>query len=56
MVTITALSDPSSTAVVRPNVDTFYSSVSYDVGSSDLEISVPEIEPDRYWSAAFYTA
>ncbi|KAE9986701.1 hypothetical protein EG328_005028 [Venturia inaequalis] len=56
MLTITALSDPSSTAVVRPNVDTLYSSVSYDVGASNLELKVPEIEPDKYWSAAFYTA
>ncbi|QDS75208.1 hypothetical protein FKW77_000047 [Venturia effusa] len=56
MVTITTLSDPSSTAVVRPNVDTFYSSVSYDIGASDLEIKILEVGSDRYWSAAFYTA
>lgn len=54
--TVTTLADPSSTAVVRPNVDTFYSSMSYDVGYHDIEITVPQVEPNRYWSIAFYTA
>ncbi|KUJ10772.1 DUF1254-domain-containing protein [Mollisia scopiformis] len=50
----TQLSTAASTTVVLPNVDTLYSSAAYDLSENNVQITVPSIEPDRYWSVAFY--
>ena len=39
--------------LVRPNVDTLYSTIFYDLAKSDLEFTIPEIK-DRYWCFPFY--
>ena len=39
--------------LVRPNVDTIYSTVFYDLSSNDLRLTIPEI-PGRYWCFSFY--
>lgn len=48
------LSNPSETSVVRPNVDTIYSLAATDLSSSDLVLTVPPMQPDRYYVLAFY--
>ncbi|KAH7347235.1 hypothetical protein B0T11DRAFT_140530 [Plectosphaerella cucumerina] len=48
-----ALADSDFRAVVRPNVDTLYSSMFYDVSHHDLNITFPELE-DRLWLFSFY--
>ncbi|PVH72077.1 hypothetical protein DL98DRAFT_563667 [Cadophora sp. DSE1049] len=47
------LSTSDDLKVIRPNVDTLYSTMFIDVSSHDLEITVPSI-PDRYWVFPFY--
>lgn len=44
--------DPSFTIVVRPNADTLYSPLSYDVTKEPLVVSVPEAG-DRYYLMPF---
>ncbi|KAG8162751.1 hypothetical protein KVR01_007229 [Diaporthe batatas] len=39
----------AQTWVVKPNVDTLYSRSFLDLSSSDLEVTIPEID-DRYWN------
>lgn len=39
--------------LVRPNVDTLYSAIFYDLAKRDLEFIIPEIN-DRYWCFPFY--
>ncbi|KFY47552.1 hypothetical protein V496_10590 [Pseudogymnoascus sp. VKM F-4515 (FW-2607)] len=39
--------------LVRPNVDTIYSCIFYDLAKSDLEFTIPEIS-DRCWCFPFY--
>ncbi|OBT67937.1 hypothetical protein VE03_02504 [Pseudogymnoascus sp. 23342-1-I1] len=39
--------------VIRPNVDTLYSTIFIDLSSHDLEVTVPSI-PGRYWVFPFY--
>lgn len=41
------------TAVVRPNNDTLYSFIFYDLSQSDICFDVPEID-DRYWAFSYY--
>jgi hypothetical protein len=41
------------TKVVRPNNDTLYSFIFYDLSQSDLCFHVPEID-DRYWAFSYY--
>ncbi|KAH6684898.1 hypothetical protein F5X68DRAFT_171342 [Plectosphaerella plurivora] len=48
-----ALADSDFHAVVRPNVDTLYSSMFYDISHHDLNITFPELE-DRLWLFSFY--
>ncbi|OAL25326.1 hypothetical protein AYO22_05203 [Fonsecaea multimorphosa] len=48
------LATPQSTAVVKPNRDTLYASVFYDLSSQDLVVDVPEVN-DRYYAVSFYT-
>ncbi|KFY28807.1 hypothetical protein V491_00276 [Pseudogymnoascus sp. VKM F-3775] len=47
------LSTSNDLKVIRPNVDTLYSTIFIDLSSHDLEVSVPSI-PDRYWVFPFY--
>ncbi|KFY78110.1 hypothetical protein V499_02651 [Pseudogymnoascus sp. VKM F-103] len=47
------LSTSDDLKVIRPNVDTLYSTIFIDVSSHDLEVTVPSI-PDRYWVFPFY--
>ncbi|KAL3456034.1 hypothetical protein BJX64DRAFT_297050 [Aspergillus heterothallicus] len=47
------LATPDDRAVVRPNVDTLYTPLFYDVSQADLEFVVPEIN-DRYWLWPWY--
>lgn len=48
------LATPDETQVNAPNVDTLYSSAVYDLSQSDVRITVPLIDEDRYWVFAFY--
>lgn len=48
------LSDPSETSVVLPNVDTIYALAAIDLSSTDLVLTVPPIQPNRYYLFAFY--
>ncbi|OQU93874.1 hypothetical protein CLAIMM_00329 [Cladophialophora immunda] len=48
------LATPQSTAVVKPNRDTLYASVFYDLSRQDLVVDVPEVE-GRYYAVSFYT-
>lgn len=41
---------PEFTTIVRPNNDTFYSTVWLDLRSEPMVISVPDIEDNRYYS------
>ena len=50
----TEFATPQSTIVVLPNVDTLYSTALYDLSQNDLQVTIPDIGPDRYWSFAFY--
>ncbi|KAL2847767.1 hypothetical protein BJY01DRAFT_234163 [Aspergillus pseudoustus] len=47
------LATPDDRAVVRPNVDTLYTPLFYDISQADLEFVIPEIE-DRYWLWPYY--
>jgi hypothetical protein len=44
------LSGPDDTIIVRPNNDTFYSSVWFDLSQKPQVLSVPEITDGRYYS------
>ena len=48
------LASPASRSVVKPNVDTLYSRLCFDLKESNVEIQVPELEDGRYWSVALY--
>ncbi|HTZ53561.1 MAG TPA: DUF1254 domain-containing protein [Candidatus Acidoferrum sp.] len=57
---VRAFPDPSMTMVVRPNADTLYSSLQYDVGREPLIIGVPDsheryylLEVMDYWTDVF---
>jgi len=47
------LTTSSDFKVIRPNVDTLYSSIFIDLSSHDLVFTVPDIQ-DRYWVWPFY--
>jgi len=55
--------DASFTAVVRPNLDTLYSSAWLDLKESAVVITVPKVPSDRFyifqaltmWTNVFYT-
>ncbi|RMZ90931.1 hypothetical protein DV736_g1825, partial [Chaetothyriales sp. CBS 134916] len=44
----------ASTSVVRPNVDTLYALILYDLSKADLEFTVPDVDSDRFWVFPFY--
>ncbi|OAP63823.1 hypothetical protein AYL99_03050 [Fonsecaea erecta] len=48
------LATPQSTAVVKPNRDTLYASLFYDLSRQDLVVDVPQVD-DRYYAVSFYT-
>ncbi|KAH8898594.1 hypothetical protein GQ53DRAFT_635751 [Thozetella sp. PMI_491] len=47
------LADAQSKSVVKPNIDTLYSIMFYDISQDDLELTVPELK-NRYWLFSFY--
>lgn len=49
------LATPQDTAVVKPNVDTLYSRVFYDLSKQDLVFDVPAVNDSRYYALSFYT-
>ncbi|OTB18136.1 hypothetical protein K445DRAFT_55566, partial [Daldinia sp. EC12] len=51
----TALATPYQTAIVSPNVDTLYMSQCYDISRKDIVITIPEVDPNRYYGVSFYT-
>jgi hypothetical protein len=50
----TQLANPSETAVVAPNVDTLYGTAIFDLSIGDLVITVPNVDPGRYWSVSLF--
>ena len=48
------LSDASDRAVVKPNVDTLYSRLIYDVSQSSVEITIPDIPDNEFKLFSFY--
>lgn len=46
----TELSGPEDTIIVRPNNDTFYSAVWYDLSEKPQVLSVPAITDGRYYA------
>lgn len=50
----TQLANPSETAVVAPNVDTLYGTAIFDLSVGDLVITVPNVDPGRYWSVSLF--
>ncbi|KAL4733215.1 hypothetical protein BDV11DRAFT_175897 [Aspergillus similis] len=47
------LATPEDRAVVRPNVDTLYTPLFFDVSQTDLEFVIPEFD-NRYWLWPWY--
>lgn len=47
------LATPEDHVVVRPNVDTLYTPLFYDLSQGDLEFVIPEFD-DRYWLWPWY--
>jgi len=54
VVSAQTLSGPQDTTVVRPNVDTLYSTGILDLSQDDLVLTVPNISDGRYWLFPFY--
>lgn len=44
----------STRNVVRPNVDTVYAAGAFDLSATDLVLTVPPMEEDRFYLFAFY--
>jgi hypothetical protein len=44
----------STRNVVRPNVDTVYAAATFDLSATDLVLTVPPMEEDRFYLFAFY--
>jgi len=44
----------STRNVVRPNVDTIYAEAIFDLSTTDLVLTLPPMEEDRFYLAAFY--
>ncbi|KIW92208.1 uncharacterized protein Z519_07192 [Cladophialophora bantiana CBS 173.52] len=54
LIASSTLATPQSTAVVKPNRDTLYASVWYDLSQQDLVVDVPQVD-NRYFAVSFYT-
>lgn len=48
------LSDATSRQVVKPNADTLYSNVIYDLSQEDVSITVPNVPSDAFYLFSFY--
>ncbi|KAK5096993.1 hypothetical protein LTR70_002204 [Exophiala xenobiotica] len=48
------LSTPASRTVVKPNVDTIYSTLVYDLSQSDLEITLPDVPAENFKLFSLY--
>ncbi|KAK5950071.1 hypothetical protein OHC33_008786 [Knufia fluminis] len=48
------LSTPENRTVVKPNVDTVYSTLIYDLSQSDVEITIPDIPAENFKLFSFY--
>lgn len=48
------LANASSQQVVKPNADTLYSNVVYDLSKEDVDITVPEVPDDDFYLFSFY--
>lgn len=48
------LSTPASRYVVKPNVDTLYSTTTFDISDKDLSIVIPTITDDQYALVSFH--
>lgn len=48
------LSTPASRYVVKPNVDTLYSTITFDISTDDLSIVVPNIPEQQYALVSFH--
>ena len=44
----------STRNVVRPNVDTIYAEAIFDLSATDVVLTLPAMEEDRFYLAAFY--
>jgi hypothetical protein len=49
-----ALSNATARSVVKPNADTLYSEVIYDLSQEDVAITVPEVPEDTFYLFSFY--
>jgi hypothetical protein len=49
-----ALANADSKQVVKPNADTLYSNVIYDISEGDIAITVPEVPEDAFYLFSFY--
>ncbi|KAH8696320.1 hypothetical protein BGW36DRAFT_360166 [Talaromyces proteolyticus] len=45
---------PSSAAIVRPNVDTLYSMAAIDLSHSDVVLTIPPVNDNRFYVFPFY--
>jgi hypothetical protein len=50
----TQLSTPSAKGIDFPNVDTLYATAIFDLSIGDLIVTVPDVDPGRYWSFSFH--
>ena len=48
------LSTPANRSVVKPNVDTLYSTVVYDLSDTNVAINVPDVPADSFKLFSFY--
>ena len=49
-----ATANANSAAVIRPNVDTLYTRMGIDLSSSNVAITIPEINDGRFYIYPFY--
>ncbi len=49
-----ALSTPEDKNVVKPNVDTLYSTLIYDLSDADVIITVPQIPDDQFYLFSYF--
>ncbi|RMJ19316.1 hypothetical protein CDV36_001005 [Fusarium kuroshium] len=47
------MAKPGSIGVVRPNADTLYTTLFFDLSTADLVLTVPKIPKNRYWVFPF---
>ena len=52
--TVGQISASTASTVVAPNFDTIYAIAALDLAAQDVVITLPPIEPDRFYLFAFY--